>query len=54
MPAAIVSRELEIRVIETVCVASYHDYKNQGETAVLKAIAEDVMKAGGEGGARAS
>ena len=30
--AAIVSRELEIRIIETVCVASYHDYKNQGET----------------------
>ena len=51
VPAAIVSRELEIRVIETVCVASYHDYKNQGETAVLKAIAADVAKAGGEGGA---
>jgi xanthine phosphoribosyltransferase len=50
VPAAIVSRELEIRVIETVCVASYHDYKNQGETAVLKAIGEAVSKAGGEGG----
>ena len=31
VPAAIVSRELEIRLIETVCVASYHDYKTQGE-----------------------
>jgi xanthine phosphoribosyltransferase len=50
VPAAIVSRELEIRVIETVCVASYHDYKNQGETAVLKTIGETVTKAGGEGG----
>jgi xanthine phosphoribosyltransferase len=50
VPAAIVSRELEIRVIETVCVASYHDYKNQGETAVLKTIAADVAKLGGEGG----
>ena len=30
VPAAIVSRELEIRLIETVCVASYHDYKTQG------------------------
>ena len=36
VPAAIVSRELEIRVIETVCVASYHDYKNQGDASVLK------------------
>jgi xanthine phosphoribosyltransferase len=50
VPAAIVSRELEIRVIETVCVASYHDYKSQGETAVLKTIAAEVAKLGGEGG----
>ena len=41
MPAAIVSRELEIRLIETVCIASYHDYKSQGETSVLKGIAAD-------------
>ena len=33
VPAAIVSRELGIRVIETVCVASYHDYTSQGELA---------------------
>ncbi len=51
VPAAIVSRELEIRIIETVCVASYHDYKNQGEIAVLKTIAEAVTRAEGEGGA---
>ncbi len=50
VPAAIVSRELEIRVIETVCIASYHDYKTQGETAVLKAISPEVVKAAGEGG----
>ncbi len=50
VPAAIVSRELEIRVIETVCVASYHDYKNQGEIAVLKRIADAVTEAAGEGG----
>ncbi len=30
VPAAIISRELNIRVIETVCVASYHDYTSQG------------------------
>ena len=50
VPAAIVSRELEIRVIETVCVASYHDYKNLGETSVLKGIAGDIVRAAGEAG----
>ena len=50
VPAAIVSRELEIRLIETVCIASYHDYKSQGESAVLKSIAPDVARLGGEGG----
>jgi xanthine phosphoribosyltransferase len=50
VPAAIVSRELEIRVIETVCIASYHDYKTLGETAVLKGIAPQVAAAAGDGG----
>ncbi len=50
VPAAVVSRELEIRLIETVCVASYHDYKNQGDLALLKGIAPDVVSAGGEDG----
>ena len=50
VPAAIVSRELEIRLIETVCIASYHDYKNQGDLSVLKGIAPDVVKAAGDGG----
>jgi xanthine phosphoribosyltransferase len=49
VPAAIVSRELELRVIETVCIASYHDYKNQGGLQVLKTIAEQVSKSGGAG-----
>ena len=47
VPAAVVARELGIRVIETVCVASY-DYDKQGEIHVLKTIADAV--AGGEGG----
>lgn len=46
VPAAIVARELEIRVIESVCVASYHDYKNQGQLSVLKGISESVMSLG--------
>jgi xanthine phosphoribosyltransferase len=34
VPAAVVSRELGTRLIETVCIASYHDYKAQGDLAV--------------------
>lgn len=41
VPAAIVARELDIRVIETVCVASY-EHIDQGELRVLKTIAESV------------
>ena len=44
VPAAIVARELEVRVIETVCIASYHDYKTQGGLKVLKAIAPEVAR----------
>ncbi len=47
VPAAIIARELELRVIETVCIASYHDYKNQGGLQVLKTIAAEVSKSGG-------
>lgn len=28
VPAAIVARELGLRIIETICIASYHDYTN--------------------------
>ena len=42
VPAAIVSRELGIRLIETVCIASYHDYQTQGGLQVLKTIADTV------------
>jgi xanthine phosphoribosyltransferase len=43
VPAAIVARELGIRVIETVCIASY-DYDKQGEVEVLKAVGENVAR----------
>ncbi|MFD1704952.1 xanthine phosphoribosyltransferase [Methylopila henanensis] len=50
VPAAIVARELDIRLIETVCVASYHDYKTQGGLQVLKGVEERVANIrGGEG-----
>jgi len=50
VPAAVVSRELGVRVIETICIASYHDYANQGELQVLKHIASDVITKGEKGG----
>jgi len=50
VPAAVVSRELGVRVIETICIASYHDYVNQGELQVLKHIASDVIAKGEAGG----
>ena len=49
VPAAIIARELGLRVIETVCVASYHDYKNQGGLEVLKSIGADLASRAGEG-----
>ncbi|MGO8657446.1 xanthine phosphoribosyltransferase, partial [Rhizobium ruizarguesonis] len=35
-------------LIETVCVASYHDYVNQGDMVLLKGIAPELMENGGE------
>ena len=49
VPAAIVARELEIKLIETVCIASYHSYTGQGELKVLKGI--DGAISGVNGGA---
>jgi len=44
VPAAIIARELDIRLIETVCVASYHDYVEQGELRVLKEITPELLE----------
>jgi xanthine phosphoribosyltransferase len=41
VPAAIIARELDVRLIDTVCIASYHDYDRQGEMEVLKAVPGD-------------
>lgn len=40
LPAAIIARELDIRLVDTVCVESY-DYKRQGEANVLKTVDGD-------------
>ena len=51
VPAAVVARELNVRVIETICIASYQDYKNQGDIKVIKGIAAEItsMRAQGKG-----
>ena len=35
IPAAIIARELNIRLIDTICIKTY-DYREQGESAILK------------------
>ncbi len=40
VPAAIVARELDIRLVETICIASY-DTRRQGDITVLKDVPGD-------------
>ena len=54
VPAAIVARELSIRVIETVSIASYHgeagaNETSQGAPEILKGIAPELSAGGGTG-----
>jgi len=37
VPAAIIARELDIHLIDTICITSY-DWQNQGESTILKSI----------------
>jgi xanthine phosphoribosyltransferase len=49
VPAAIVARELDLRVIETIGVVTRHDYKTMGDLKVIKAIAPDIARLDTEG-----
>jgi xanthine phosphoribosyltransferase len=49
VPATIVARELNIRVVETVAVKSY-DHQNQGQVKVLKEISRPVLDIAKNGG----
>ena len=40
VPASIIARELEIRLVDTICISSY-DFQRQGETKVLKSPETD-------------
>ena len=49
VPAAIVARELDLHLIETICISSY-DHLRQGELKVLKGVASDLVQRSGGGG----
>ena len=42
VPAAVVARELNVRVIETVCISSYQNYKNEGALQILTRLERSV------------
>ena len=46
VPAAIVARELGIRLIETICVSSY-DHTTQNDVRVIKTVASEIAAVGG-------
>jgi len=43
IPAGIVARELGLRVVETVCVASYREETRRGAIEVLKPLTETIL-----------
>jgi xanthine phosphoribosyltransferase len=48
VPAAIVARELDLHLIETICIWSYN-HVQQGELKVLKGVAPELLHRRGEG-----
>jgi xanthine phosphoribosyltransferase len=49
VPAAIVARELDMRIIDTFCVASYAREKIQGEVKILKSVLPETARGEGDG-----
>jgi xanthine phosphoribosyltransferase len=47
VPAAIVARELDVRLIETICISSYNHVR-RGELKVLKGVTPELLQKGGE------
>ena len=38
VPAAIIARELDVRLIDTICIMSYRDDKSRGAPEILKGV----------------
>lgn len=49
MPAAIVARELDLRIIDTFCVTSYVEEMVRGEVRVLKTVSGELLGEAGDG-----
>ncbi|VTZ27684.1 Xanthine phosphoribosyltransferase [Methylocella tundrae] len=49
VPAAIVARELNLRLIDTFCVTSYVDENVRGQVKVLKGVSPDIGRDEGSG-----
>src|SRR5687767_87689 len=49
VPAAVVARELNVRMIETVCISSYHDYKSQSGLELIKNVSAEIRATKGKG-----
>ncbi|MEQ8355778.1 MAG: xanthine phosphoribosyltransferase [Kiloniellaceae bacterium] len=41
VPAAVIARELDLRLIDTVCITSYRSDNSQGQLEVLKTVQHD-------------
>jgi xanthine phosphoribosyltransferase len=49
VPAAIVARELDLRVIETISIVTYRDFKSQGSAEIVKTIEAKLLATRGKG-----
>jgi xanthine phosphoribosyltransferase len=49
VPAAIVARELGVRVVETISIVAYRNFKNDSEPEVVKGIEAKLLATGGQG-----
>jgi xanthine phosphoribosyltransferase len=43
VPAAIIARELDLRLIETICISSYDNHKNQTGLHVIKPLSSELV-----------
>ena len=50
VPGAIVARELDLRMVETISIASYEGQAQQTEMKILKPIAPEIVRLGEDGG----
>ena len=49
VPAAIIARELDIHLVETICISSYDWQDKKGEAEVLKTVQDDGLGLAGVG-----